>query len=197
MAASLYCPHCGAMNPSSEHTCFACGHALVATASAVPGTPIGQRPLRQRYQLLRQIGAGGFGAVYCAVDTQLGSRLVAIKVVSALGLSTEETQEATEGFRREARLLAGLSHPNLPRIYEQFEEDGRSHLVMEFIEGQTLEDYLEEHGGRLPMKEALRLGLQLTPVLGYLHSHRPPIVFRDLKPGNVMITPDGNIFLID
>jgi serine/threonine protein kinase len=153
--------------------------------------------LRQRYRLLQQIGSGGFGAVYKAEDQQLGNRVVAVKEMSARGLTPEETQEATEGFRREALLLARLSHPNLPRIHEQFEEDGRWYLVMDFIEGETLEDYLEDRGGSLPVKEALQLGLQLSGVLGYLHTRQPPIIFRDLKPGNVMITPDDNIYLID
>src|SRR5579871_2473565 len=193
MAASLYCPHCGALNAPTETTCFACKRSLTAPA---PATPTGHRMLRQRYRLLRQIGSGGMGAVYKAEDSQLGNRVVAIKEMSPRGLSPEETQEATEGFRREALLLARLSHPNLPRIHEQFEEDGRWYLVMDFIEGRTLEDYLEDRGGSLPVKEALQLGLQLSNVLGYLHTRQPPIIFRDLKPGNVMMT-DDNIYLID
>ncbi len=143
MAASAICPHCGAVNPSSESTCFACGQAFAVSVATIPGELGGQRLLRQRYQLLRQIGAGGFGAVYQAEDRQLGNRLVAVKEMSARGLTPEETQEATDGFHREALLLARLSHPNLPRIHEQFEEAGRWYLVMEFIEGQTLEEYLE------------------------------------------------------
>ena len=156
-----------------------------------------QRLLRQRYRLLRQIGVGGFGAVYQAEDRQLGHRLVAVKEMSARGLSPEEAREATDGFRQEALLLARLSHPNLPRIYEQFEEDGRWYLVMDFIEGQTLDYYLAQRGGSLPVKEALQLALQMTGVLGYLHTRQPPIVFRDLKPSNVMRTPAGDVFLID
>ena len=197
MSASPFCPHCGALNPSAEATCFACGHLLTSGAPAAVDQSGLQRVLRQRYRLLRQIGAGGFAAVYKAEDTQLGNRLVAVKEMSARGLTPKETQEATEGFHQEALLLARLSHPNLPRIYEQFEEDGRWYLVMDFIEGQTLEGYLEDRGGSLPIKEALQLGVQLTNVLGYLHARQPPIVFRDLKPSNVMLTPDGRVYLID
>jgi serine/threonine protein kinase len=120
-----------------------------------------------------------------------------VKEMSARGLTPAEVQEATEAFRREALLLARLSHPNLPRIYEQFEEDGRWYLVMDFIEGQTLEEYLARCAGSLPVKEALQIGVQLTNVLGYLYSRQPPIVFRDLKPSNVMRTPDGQVYLID
>ncbi len=197
MSASPFCPHCGALNPSTEETCFACGHSLTSGAPAAVDQSGLQRVLQGRYRLLRQIGAGGFAAVYKAEDTQLGNRLVAVKEMSARGLTPKETQEATEGFHQEALLLARLSHPNLPRIYEQFEEDGRWYLVMDFIEGQTLEGYLEDRGGRLPIKEALQLGVQLTNVLGYLHARQPPIVFRDLKPSNVMLTPDGRVYLID
>jgi serine/threonine protein kinase len=185
------------MNPPEEKTCFACGHSLADPTPAAMSAPMGQRLIRQRYRLLRQIGVGGFGAVYKAEDTALGNRLVAVKEMSAGGLTSEEQREATEAVHQEALLLARLSHPNLPRIYEQFEEAGRWCLVMEFIEGQSLDDYLAQQGGRLPVAEALQIGLQLTKVLGYLHSRQPPIVFRDLKPSNVMRTPDGQVYLID
>jgi serine/threonine protein kinase len=185
------------LNPAAEEKCFACDHSLAAATPAAVDQSGLQRTLRQRYRLLRQIGTGGFAAVYKAEDTQLGNRVVAVKEMSARGLTPAETQEATESFHQEALLLARLSHPNLPRIYEQFEEGGRWYLVMDFIEGQTLEDYLKDRGGRLPVKEALQLAIQLTNVLGYLHARQPPIVFRDLKPGNVMLTPDGRVYLID
>ena len=90
MAASPYCPRCGAANPPEEETCFACGGALATTPGTLPERGV-QRVLRQRYQMLRQIGAGGFGAVYQAEDTQLGQRLVAVKEMSARGLTAEES----------------------------------------------------------------------------------------------------------
>ena len=107
----------------------------------LPRAPVSIEPvlLKQRYRLLAQVGAGGFGAVYRAEDSQLGNRPVAVKEMSQRGLTPEEAQEATQAFRNEALLLAGLTHPNLPRIYEQFEEDGHWYLVMDFIEGETLE----------------------------------------------------------
>src|ERR1051326_4542475 len=109
MAASSYCAHCGAVNQPEEPTCFACGHSLAVSSGA--GTDLGmQRLLRQRYRLRRQVGVGGFGAVYQAEDPQLGHRLVAVKEMSPCGLSPEEAREATDGFRREALLLARLSH---------------------------------------------------------------------------------------
>jgi dipeptidyl aminopeptidase/acylaminoacyl peptidase len=154
--------------------------------------------LKQRYRLLAQVGQGGFGAVYQAEDTELGNRKVAIKEMNQHGLTPQEEQEAMQAFRNEALLLAGLTHPNLPRIYEQFSEGGHWYLVMDFIEGETLEARLSRApGGLLPVPEVLKIGLQLCTVLAYLHTRQPPIIFRDLKPANIMITLVGGMYLID
>ncbi|HLV98787.1 MAG TPA: serine/threonine-protein kinase [Ktedonobacterales bacterium] len=154
--------------------------------------------LKQRYRLLSQVGQGGFGAVYRAEDTQLGNRLVAVKEMQPHGLRPQELAEATESFRREGLLLAGLTHANLPRIYDYFSEDGRWYLVMEFIQGETLEAALDrEPDGRLPLERVLKIGTQLCQVLDYLHTRQPPIIFRDLKPSNVMLTADETLFLVD
>ncbi len=206
---SPYCAKCGALNASGAVTCFACGESLLApseisaaAAASMTGKltailPLRSQLLRGRYRLMRCIGEGGFGAVYQAEDSELGNRRVAIKEMTQHGLSPEELQEATEAFRREALLLAGLSHPSLPRIHDHFSEDGHWYLVMEFIEGQTLETYVAKRGGRLAVAKALELSIKLCNVLEYLHTRQPPIVFRDLKPGNVMLTPEDQIFLID
>jgi serine/threonine protein kinase len=194
MNASVYCAHCGALNQPQAVTCFACSRSLDEPA---PAATDARRLIHGRYRLVRQLGVGGFGAVYQAEDTTLGNRLVALKEMSPRGLSPEEAKEATEAFQREALLLAGLAHPSLPRIYERFEEEGRWYLVMDFIEGETLEVYLDKQGGTLPVKEALGLALQLTEVLSYLHSRQPPIIFRDLKPSNIIRAPDGQVFLVD
>src|SRR5438876_12084422 len=89
-------------------------------------------------------------------------------------------------------------HPNLPRIYDSFTEDNRWYLVMDFIDGQTLDDYLEQvNGGKLSIEEVLEIGIQLCSVLDYLHTRHPPIIFRDLKPTNIMHTVRGQLYLID
>ncbi len=200
----VYCTTCGAANPPDAAACFACGKPPQAASSAASGSGsftgllAPQSLLRQRYRLLAPIGKGGFGAVYQAEDTELGNRKVAVKEMSQRDLTPEELQEATQAFRNEALLLAGLTHPNLPRIYEQFSEGGRWYLVMDFIEGETLEARLSRMpGGRLPVREALRIGIQLCAVLDYLHTRQPPVIFRDLKPANIMITQSGDIYLID
>ncbi|MBV9230310.1 MAG: protein kinase, partial [Chloroflexi bacterium] len=193
---SLFCPDCGAANNLSDSACFACGQSLLDDPDPTQtGT---QRILKQRYYTLQQLGQGGMGAVYKAEDTELGNRLVAVKEMGQRGLSAQEVAEAADSFKREALLLAGMTHPHLPRIYDHFSEDGRWYLVMDFIEGETLEAYLAKMpGGKLSVAEALDCGMQLCTVLDYLHTRQPPIIFRDLKPTNIMRAPDGQLYLID
>jgi eukaryotic-like serine/threonine-protein kinase len=197
MPSTLFCDACGAANRPQARFCVACGQPL-------PDLATGEKQLapnvllKQRYRILEQVGAGGFGAVYKAEDTELGNRAVAVKEMSQKGLGAQEVLEATGAFKREALLLAGLMHPNLPRIYEHFLEGGHWYLVMDFIEGQTLEEYLAQMPqGRLPVAEMLETGMQLCDVLEYLHTRQPPIIFRDLKPSNIMRTADKRLFLID
>ena len=120
------------------------------------------------------------------------------------GLDAQELVEAVNSFKHEAMLLAHLQHPHLPRIYDHFSDLGRWYLVMDYIEGETLEDYLQKvprdprTGTRhLDAEEVLAIGIQLCAVLDYLHTRRPPIIFRDLKPANVMRTHNNHLYLID
>lgn len=193
VTSSLFCTTCGAANSAQAGGCSTCGQPL-RTMAANPSPKI----LRQRYLILEQVGQGGFGAVYKASDLQLGKRLLAIKEMSQNGSNEQDTREELEQFQRETLLLAGLMHPNLPRIYDSFTEDDRWYLVMDFIDGQTLDDYLEQvNGGKLPIEEVLEIGIQLCSVLDYLHTRHPPIIFRDLKPTNIMHTTRGQLYLID
>jgi eukaryotic-like serine/threonine-protein kinase len=205
----LYCLQCGAANLLHAKFCVVCGHSLQLDVSiplpvvpAMPKAPSqsssAQRVLlKQRYRIIAQIGTGGFAEVYKAEDSQFGGRLVAIKAMGIDGLSTHEVSEATTAFEREALMLANLVHPNLPAIYDYFYENQHWYLVMSFIEGTTLEEYLRSRGGRLPVEKVLPIGIQLCTVLGYLHKRRPPIIFRDLKLTNVMRTPERQLYLID
>src|SRR5260370_18714407 len=157
-----------------------------------------QSILHQRYLIVGYAGRGGMSAVYQAVDTKSGNHHVAIKEMSQGHLSTNELAEATARFQQEADLLGSLHHPNLPPIYDGFSEDGRSYLVMEYIDGKTLLQMLKDSGGRpLPVAQVLDYAIQLCDVLIYLHSHHPPIIFRDLKPTNVMVKGNGHVVLID
>ena len=153
---------------------------------------------RNRYFIMSKVGAGGFGSVYKARDIQNGDRLVAIKEVSLLGLHPQAMIEVTTAFQREVRVLSQLDHPNLPHLYEYIQTPGHWYLVMDFIAGETLEEYQSKTpNGRLLLSEVLDIGMQLCLVLDYLHSQQPPIVFRDLKPANIMRTPTGQLYLID
>jgi len=217
----LFCIHCGAANPPHARFCPVCGHALglqntgrsTAVLPAITSaleTPVFATPsdetqvpsvqnglLKQRYRLQKKVGSGGYGDVYKAIDSQF-DRLVAIKEMSQSGLSPQEINEASEAFKREAFLLAALTHPGLPSIYDYFTENDRWYLVMSFIEGETLEAYLDRsQKGRLPVDKVLYIGIQLASVLSYLHARKPPIIFRDLKPSNSMRTYDGQIYLVD
>jgi len=153
---------------------------------------------QDRYRLIEKLGTGGFGSVYKASDTQRAHALVALKEICLRGPTSKATMEATDAFHREADLLSQLAHPRLPRLYEQIYKSEQWYLVMDFIEGETLEEYQDKvPNKRLLLSEVFRIGLQLCDVLEYLHSRQPPIVFRDLKPTNIIRSFEGEIYVID
>jgi serine/threonine protein kinase len=154
--------------------------------------------LAGRYRILAKVGEGGFGVVYKARDIKRRHRLVAIKQIDLGGLSPRQIIEATDSYNREVSMLSRLSHRNLPRIYDHFTDPTHWYVVMQYIEGETLEDSLKRaKGGRLPLKQVRAIGVQLSNVLSYLHAQTPPIIFRDVKPANIMRTRWGRLYLID
>lgn len=171
---------------------------MASQQSFFPGDLLPQALFRNRYFIMSKVGEGGFGSVYKARDIQNGDRLVALKEVCLQGLPSQAVFEATATFQREVSVLSHLDHPHLPRVYEHFQTDDHCYLVMDFISGETLEHYQgNKPNGRLLLSEVLDIGLQLCLVLDYLHSYQPPIIFRDLKPANIMRTPAGRLYLID
>jgi serine/threonine protein kinase len=146
--------------------------------------------LQERYQVIRSIGHGGMGAVYLARDQRLG-HTVALKET----FFTEERMR--KAFEREARLLAHLRHPALPKVTDHFEEDGGQFIVMEFISGDDLEMLLAQRGEPFPVEQVLSWGDELLKALDYLHKQEPPILHRDIKPANLKLTPQGEIILLD
>src|SRR6266704_1919500 len=190
LSSPLYCNHCGAANQDQEERCFVCEGPLHA--------PSREPLLKERYRILVAVGQGGFGAVYKVEDTQGGNRLLAMKEINLSALAAQEAIEATDAFNREVYLLSDLTHPNLPCIYDHFTDREHWYLVMDYIEGETLEQYLDRIvSGRLPLEEVLDIGIQLCTVLDYLHTREPSIIFRDLKPANVMRTSASHLYLID
>src|SRR5258706_2370518 len=171
---------------------------MVSQPSFFPGELLLQTLFRNRYFIVSKVGAGGFGSVYKARDIQSGERLVAIKQVSLLGLHPQAMLEASAAFQREVSVLSHLDHPHLPHVYEHFQTPGQWYLVMDFIAGETLEQYQSKTpNGRLLLSEVLDLGLQLCLVLHYLHFKHQTTVFRDLKLANIMRNPTGQLYLID
>lgn len=153
--------------------------------------------LRGRYKIVKIVGKGGMGRVYQAEDMDK-KRTVAVKELLHSGLDEQKTREAEELFQQEAKMLEQLRHPNLPRFDDYFSEDGRSFLVMEFIHGKTLARLqAEAPDHQLSVEQVEQYALQLCRVLDYLHSQEKPIIFRDLTPKNVMISPAGQVKLID
>ena len=146
--------------------------------------------LHNRYRIVEILGQGGMGSVYRAIDENLG-------VVIALKENLFTTDEYSRQFRLEAVILANLRHPNLPRVSDHIVlGDQGQYLVMDFIEGEDLR-YRMERLGMLGEDDAIHIGAAICDALAYLHTRKPPILHRDIKPGNVKITPDGHIFLVD
>ncbi|MGB8645745.1 MAG: bifunctional serine/threonine-protein kinase/formylglycine-generating enzyme family protein [Anaerolineae bacterium] len=143
--------------------------------------------LQNRYQIVRPLGSGGMGAVYLAQDLRL-QRAVAVK---------ENLGGDLRLFQQEALLLARLSHPGLPEVYDHFvEPNGAQYLVMKFIEGENL-DELGRRVGPLPAAHVLGWIDQVLDALTYLHTRQPPVIHRDIKPANIKITPQGQAVLVD
>ncbi len=154
--------------------------------------------LQGRYRILRQLGGGGFGTVYLAEDKRLAGRQHAVKEISPSQVADEDQEWAISAFRQEAEILVRLSHPGIAAVTDFFAERGNWYQVMEYVPGQTLGDVLKKApNGRLSEQRALDITDQLCEVLSYLHAQQPPVVFRDLKPDNVMLTPEGRVKLID
>ena len=146
--------------------------------------------LHKRYRIVEILGQGGMGSVYRAVDENLG-----VDVAVKENLFT--TDEYARQFRLEAVILANLRHPNLPRVTDHFViGDQGQYLVMDYIEGEDLRQRMERQGN-ITEDDAILLGAAMCDALMYLHTRKPPILHRDIKPGNVKITPDGHIFLVD
>lgn len=213
LATAIFCDNCGASNPPTEEYCVECGVNLHAKrqgpiAGAAPATTTqvlasqlapGTYLSKKRYQIVRLLGIGGMGAVYEATDSHLGSNKVAIKEMNDAAWTDEtDKKKAAAAFEQEAHLLSALSHPGLPRVTDYFSEDDKRYLVMDLVEGKTLGELISDRKQPFPETQVLDWALQLCDVLNYLHTRTPPIIYRDLKPGNIIVTQDGkSLRLVD
>jgi serine/threonine protein kinase len=156
--------------------------------------------LVDRYLIQEVIGMGGMGSVYRARDLHFPNvvKIVAVKEMINQARDPIVRQTILHNFEREANLLVTLNHVAIPKIFDYFTHDERSYLVLEYINGKDLEAILNETEGFLPEDQVVKWAIEICDVLDYLHNHKPePIIFRDLKPSNVMINQNGHVMLID
>jgi len=153
--------------------------------------------LHGHYVIKSILGEGGMGSVYCASDQRLPGREWAVKEMSLRSKGAIDSERALKQFQDEASILTRLSHRNLPEVADFFSDRGRWFLVMEKIPGKTLKQLVEERESPLREEEARSIALQVLDALHYLHTQPRPIIYRDIKPSNIMITPDNRAVLID
>lgn len=181
----ILCPFCLKANVPYAQFCQHCGRDVVLNNDAPRDDP-------RRYRITRVIKKGGQGAVYEGVDQE--GRVYAIKMMLDRFDDPREQAEAIARFNAEAEVLQRLSHPAIPRIYSHFTDEGRHYLTMDFVQGEDLEQIVEREG-RIPEERVLDWADQIADVLEYLHARG--LIYRDMKPSNVMIQPDGRVKVVD
>jgi len=197
-----------AMEPQSAEGASISSHPATTGRSGSGGSMVRLAPgallSDARYKIEKLLAAGGMGAVYRAIDTRF-NRPCAVKEMLDNFRSDAERVQLLEWFEREATLLLDLNHPCIPRVRDFFAAGGKHYLVMDLIDGRTLAQVVEQEGNVMGVNGAHGVSearvrswaLQICSVLDYLHSQNPPIIFRDLKPLNIMVTNDEKIKLID
>jgi serine/threonine-protein kinase len=181
------CPKCSQNNTLTARSCIHCGSPLPSIPLLAKNTV-----LNNRYTVLQVLGFGGFSAVYLAFDQRLSNRKVAVKEL----LHTDPA--IIQQFETEAKLLATLSHPALPKAFDWFKQFGtdRYYLVMEFIDGVSAWELVNRNGPMTPLS-ALRLMEPVFDAVAYLHRQNPPILHRDIKPQNILVSRERKVYLVD
>ncbi|MCE1248512.1 MAG: protein kinase [Firmicutes bacterium] len=196
---ALYCDDCGFQNRDDAKFCNSCGFHLTPHSPAHSHSA-GPVLLNGRYKIIREVKSGAMGCVYKAEDTALDN-VVAVKMLFS-NPGGMDSQDAEEHFQREARILAKLHHKGLPKVIDYFSApdlygNGNVHyLVMTFVEGEDLESYIKHERLPLPVEKVLDISFQILDILKYLHSEQPAIIYRDIKPSNIMLSGD-KVFLVD
>lgn len=220
----MYCPECGSQMEPGEPYCGECGAPqdlapmlpppIIVEARSEPSEdlmPESKKPkqaptnqlepgtlLLDRYLITQRVGGGGMGSVYQARDKRLADRLCAVKEMIELFADKNQRTKAVEDFKREAEVLAQLDHPSIPTVFDYFIEGGRYYLVMRWIGGGDLAEQMRLRGGRVDEGVVTKWAVQICDVLHYIHSQKPPIIYRDLKPANLMIDDKtGRVMLVD
>jgi serine/threonine-protein kinase len=158
--------------------------------------------VNDRYRIINKIAQGGMGAVYLVKDMRLSDpnlgrdKFCALKEMSQSAFTPDQLADAIKMFGGEARMLAHLRHPNLPEVTDCFEFQSNQYLVMDYIKGETFEAILKRNNGPLKLPDVLKWANQLFGVFQYLHDQNPPIIYRDLKPSNIMLERDTGLLKI-
>ncbi len=206
------CARCGALLRQGAKFCHNCQQpvgAVTHIGSVVPRLPDGNSLIfNGRYQVIGELGRGGMGSVVYKVRDMQTGQVLALKEMDetqlgASGANSQDIPKIVEAFRREARLLKHLDHPNAVKVYEYFQIGLKHYMAMDCVNGRPLDKILESSSGGFPEQRVLPWAVQLCDVLDHLHNQNPPIIYRDLKPGNVMIQnsaanmPGEQVKLID
>ncbi|HJQ24230.1 MAG TPA: protein kinase [Blastocatellia bacterium] len=219
----MFCPECGSRVREEESECSVCGapqdglpqtgKAIILEARSRPSDdmPDSKKPkqaathqlepgtlLLDRYLIVQRVGGGGMGSVYQAKDKRLADRLCAVKEMIELFADQNQRAKAVEDFKREAEVLAQLDHPSIPTVFDYFIEGGRYYLVMRWIGGGDLAEQMRVRHGIVEEAAVTKWAIQICDVLHYIHSQKPPIIYRDLKPANLMLDDKtGRVMLVD
>jgi serine/threonine protein kinase, bacterial len=205
-----YCSECGAsQGPSAQASPPVVLHARVRPGKSDMPDPVNPKKaathqlepgtlLLDRYSIIARVGGGGMGSVYQARDKRLADRLCAVKEMIELFADQSQRAKAVEDFKREAEVLAQLEHPSIPTVFDYFIETGRYYLVMRWIGGGDLADQMRLRGGIVDEATVVKWAIQICDVLHYIHTQKQPIIYRDLKPANLMLdAKNGRVMLVD
>jgi len=192
----IICSACGKKNNDSAKYCNSCAYSLKQPLFTGTLLDAGTM-LENRYKILHLIKAGGMGAVYKAINCKLES-ICAVKELVPCHMEEEEEEKSKEWFKREAKLLARLDHPNLPKVFDYFIINDRYYLVMNFVDGEDLYTKLAIEGNPgFPQDKVVEWAKAVLEVLDYLHGQDPVIIYRDIKPANIMVNKYGRVMLVD
>lgn len=220
----MFCPECGHQLQPGDPYCGGCGARqdpaplspppVIVKARSGPSEnymPESKKPkqapthqlepgtlLLDRYSIVNRVGGGGMGSVYQARDKRLADRLCAVKEMIEMFADQAQRAKAVEDFKREAEVLAQLDHPSIPTVFDYFIEGGRYYLVMRYIGGGDLAEQMRLRSGVVDEAVVTKWAVQICDVLHYIHSQKPPIIYRDLKPANLMLDDkNGRVMLVD
>ncbi|TFG67339.1 MAG: hypothetical protein E4H27_09130, partial [Anaerolineales bacterium] len=212
------CAYCGAKVRDGASFCLICGARatplkltkktviknLIKNPSPTPpdrfgtGELLPQQIIHERYYIMEKVALGGMSTVYTARDDRLDGKTVTLKEMSETGIAAQGRRDMLEAFNREAELLSRLNHANLVKVTDRFQEGLYHYTVMEYVEGRTLAQLIEGTKKPFPEDRVMAWAEQLCDALHYLHSQKPVVIYRDLKPGNIMVNEQTDqIKLVD